>query len=102
MMDFRAPELAPKYPVITLSPGQGVIIKFHESDGEITTEYTEKAVKVTADLADSNGRGGEGNEVIYEEHFSDEEDDITADRSCSVCGAGHVIGKKCPKKRSKK
>ena len=68
MMDFR--EIPPeKYPVITLAPGQGVIVRLHESDGEIVCEYKDNSFSVTADLEDGDGRNG----VIYEEFFYEPE-----------------------------
>jgi hypothetical protein len=53
-------------PKVELEPGEQVTVTFKDSDGEITVEFREDALLVTADLPDSSGREG----VIYEERFT--------------------------------
>ena len=53
---------------IELKPGEAVTVTLEGTDGEITVEFNENDVRVSADMPDDEGREG----VIYLEAFRDE------------------------------
>ena len=56
---------------VVLAPGQSVDVEFQDSDGVINVAFSTDALRVTADLPDTTGRGGESDPVIYEERFGE-------------------------------
>lgn len=50
---------------VELNPSESVTVTFAESDGEIKVAFCETAIRVEADLPDTEGREG----IIYEEIF---------------------------------
>ena len=64
---------------IELKPGESIQIEFEETDGQFTVEFNETSiiVKESAGL-DGSIKGG-ANEVLYQENFGEEADNMTAD-----------------------
>jgi len=67
---------------IVMGPGNRIVIGFEDTDGHISIEYGEKALRVIADLPDSSGREG----CVYEENFSVDDEHWYADASEEKCG----------------
>lgn len=62
---------------VEIGPGERVMVKLRDTDGEFTVKYGETRVTVHADLPDDKNREG----IIYSEKFNHEDEDVT------VCGA---------------